>query len=83
VKPLGRKQRTVILAAELYRREHDCGPPWGALRRALGVDRVVIARLLDGLRVRGLVTYTEKPGSLQATELGVRAALQSSERSLR
>jgi SOS-response transcriptional repressor LexA len=76
VKRPAKAQRRILLAAELYRREHGQGPLWRELRAELGLAKGAFAHRVQALRAQGLVEYTvDEPRSLRVTEQGLVAAL--------
>jgi hypothetical protein len=80
VKRLGPAQRSILLAAELYRRQHGRGPLWRELRAVTGLAPAEFAHRMEALRRHGLVTYTAEPRSLRVPPEGLAAALHRKER---
>jgi hypothetical protein len=74
VRPPGKAQRRLLLAAELYHRRHGHGPLWRELAAELGLGKTAFA-LRVALHRQGLVAYTEEPRSLRVTPAGLRATL--------
>jgi RIO-like serine/threonine protein kinase len=76
VKPLGKTQRRILIAAELYRRKHGHAPLWRELRCTLGLTKAELPARMRALRKQGLLTYTtDEPRSLRVTPEGIAAAL--------
>ena len=76
MKRLGKKQRRLLLAVELHRRQHGQGPLWRELREALETPKATLAFSLQSLRVEGYVAYTDnEPRSLRVTQQGLAAAV--------
>jgi DNA-binding MarR family transcriptional regulator len=71
----GKVQRKILLAAELYRRQHGQSPTWAELRHMLGVDQSEIRGRIRSLERNGFVSFTTEPRSLRVTAEGLRAAL--------
>jgi SOS-response transcriptional repressor LexA len=81
VKKLAKPQRRILLAAELYRREHGHGPLWRELRAQLGLPKTAFALRVQALRQQGLLTYADnEPRSLRVTPEGLAAAANASAR---
>jgi biotin operon repressor len=77
----GKQQRRILLAAELYRRQHGQAPLWRELREELGIGKAAFALRVQALRQRGLVTYTvDEPRSLRVTPQGLTAAVNGGRR---
>ena len=78
MKRLGRAQRSILLAAELYLRQHGHGPLWRELRGVTGLAPAEFAHRMEALRRHGLATYTAERRSLRVTPQGLAAALRQS-----
>lgn len=78
---LPRDERRVVLACELFWRQHGRGPAWNDLRRALRMWRPgELDELLWRLRRNGLVRFSSQPHSTRPTPAGLRAALEEEQR---
>jgi DNA-binding IclR family transcriptional regulator len=69
------KRRKLLLIIALSVRDHGESPPWTILRRAVGVDRISLLRLMQSLQREGLLTYSATPGSARVTPQGMRQAV--------
>jgi DNA-binding MarR family transcriptional regulator len=70
------KRRKLLVLIALAVREHGTAPTWNTLRRALGVDRVTLVRLMERLEGDGCVTFDPNtPGSARVTPHGLREAV--------
>jgi hypothetical protein len=67
--------RRLLIAVELYRREHGRSPIWWELRTALGLSHDEMTELAWALRRNGLIIFTRETRSLRVTPAGLRAAL--------
>jgi hypothetical protein len=74
-KKLGKAQRQLLIAAELYRRQHGQAPLWRELREQLELRPAALGLRMQALRQQGLITYTEEPRSLRVTAEGLAAAV--------
>ena len=70
--------RRLLLAVELYRRQHGRGPTWSELRRACKTGYYGTPELCWALRRNGLVLFTREARSIRVTAAGLRAALKGS-----
>jgi hypothetical protein len=68
-------ERKLLIAAELYWREHGRGPTWLELRRGLGLSQDEITAMVWTLQWNRLVTFSREPRSLRTTPKGLAAAL--------
>jgi hypothetical protein len=74
-KPLGRTQRRIILAFEVYHRQHGETPLWREVRVPLGLRPGEFGTRMQQLRRQGLVTFTVEPRSTRVTPEGLAAAV--------